>query len=48
MIITVNTKEEEIMIKQLCDITLKAGGIQNMEGVQKILASIAYPTETKE
>ena len=33
-------KEARIAIEQLCDIALKAGGIQNLNGVGKVLDSI--------
>jgi hypothetical protein len=48
MQIIVTTKEEEQLIKSMCDLCLKAGGIQNLKEVQTVLEAVAYPTvETK-
>lgn len=33
-------QEAKVAIEQLCDIALKQGGLQNMNGVGKVLASI--------
>jgi len=34
-------KEAVEAIKQLCDIALKTGGLQNMQGIQVVLGSIS-------
>lgn len=43
-------QEARVMIEQLCDIALKAGGIQNLTGVNhllKFLEEHKKPTESK-
>lgn len=40
-------KEGRAMINQLCDVALKAGGIQNLNGITQILASIVEDADTK-
>jgi len=34
------TPEDEKLIKQLCDVALKAGGLPNLPAIQLILSSI--------
>jgi hypothetical protein len=34
-------KEAIQAIQQLCDIALKAGGIQNLQGIQAVLAGVS-------
>ena len=40
MKITVESKEEHILINQLCDVALRADGVKNLAGVNRILSSI--------
>ncbi len=40
MKITVESKEEHLLVTQLCDIALRADGIKNLQGVNLILNSI--------
>ena len=49
MRIIVESKEEQDLIRSLCDIALKAGGISNLNGVGIILAAVgAESPETSE
>ena len=43
MTIIVENQQEENLIKSLCHVALRADGIQNLEGVNKILAAVVYP-----
>lgn len=40
MIINVESQETANLLRQLCDVALKAGGLQNMNAVLNILNSI--------
>lgn len=47
MIIKVDNEGKEI-IKQLCDATLRIGGIQNLDFVKSVLATIQIIEEEKQ
>lgn len=40
MIIKVETKDEHLLINQLCDIALKSSGIDAIKGVDLVLSSV--------
>jgi hypothetical protein len=41
------TKEEIEIIKQMCDLTLKAGGLNNLQSVVKILSKLQEKPQDK-
>ena len=48
MKIIVESKEEKGLIIQLCDVGLKAGGMQNLQGITLILNSIEEKFKEKQ
>ena len=49
MMIKVDNQETLKLLQQLCDIALRAGGVQNLVGVTQVLNSISImePPETQ-
>lgn len=41
------SQEDVVMIRQMADISLKAGGLQNLNGVNKILNILQRPLPEK-
>lgn len=40
-------KEGTVVIKQLCDVALKSGGLSNLGGITRVLACLNHPDRPK-